>query len=63
MLVKYGTGKRLIPQVVHCTRCNKYWSTFQDRPRICPGCNSAYWDVEVGTRYDRVKLEETNKKT
>jgi hypothetical protein len=32
-------------KIVHCLRCGKDWATRQERPRICPYCKNAYWDV------------------
>lgn len=35
----------LLPRL-ECLRCMKVWVPRKDdRPRVCPGCQSAYWDV------------------
>jgi predicted Zn-ribbon and HTH transcriptional regulator len=36
-----------------CTRCGHEWETIRlERPRICPKCKSAYWDVARKVRAD-----------
>lgn len=31
----------------HCTRCDwKWYQRSADKPRVCPGCHSPYWDRE-----------------
>lgn len=36
----------LIPaKNVTCLRCGITWATYQEHPRVCPYCFSAYWDV------------------
>jgi len=31
--------------VFKCSKCNHEWATKRDRPRMCPRCKSAYWDI------------------
>jgi predicted Zn-ribbon and HTH transcriptional regulator len=33
---------------VTCRRCGKTWPPRIPSPRVCPGCHSAWWDIERG---------------
>jgi hypothetical protein len=47
---------KIIVNAFKCLRCNHRWiprvklarleGKLKDKPRICPGCKNAYWDLE-----------------
>jgi uncharacterized Zn finger protein (UPF0148 family) len=43
----------------HCKRCNWDWFSKNDRPLVCPKCQSAYWDRERLQR--NIKKDTINK--
>ncbi len=56
MIVKEKFRIKKEVNAFRCLRCNHEWiprvelsqlvGTLKDKPRICPKCKSAYWDLE-----------------
>jgi predicted Zn-ribbon and HTH transcriptional regulator len=44
---------------VTCKRCGKTWPPRIPSPRVCPGCHSAWWDLERGEGHKTVKKTKT----
>jgi DNA-directed RNA polymerase subunit RPC12/RpoP len=35
--------------IFRCIRCSHEWASKKEKPRVCPKCKSAYWDLPVRT--------------
>jgi len=33
--------------ILKCVKCNHEWASKKEKPRLCPKCKSAYWDLPI----------------
>jgi hypothetical protein len=33
--------------ILRCVKCNHEWASKNNKPKVCPKCKSAYWDLPI----------------